>query len=190
MTSRHRDGRFGAAFAGVLAALLFVGSPAIGHAQTVDSDTFVLSGSLVPSAPATLAAETVGTATLTADCVGLSVDSATTDVTVVSNGGAGPCVSATGAFTSLNCLVDTATLTGTISANRFLLAGTDGTPEKYNVSFTVTVVGAVGIIDGTASEPTATAFGPLLGVFAAPTSQTCLGGVTAWGVDGVVTASE
>lgn len=186
MITRHRLGRLGAAAAGVLAAVLVSGSSLPAHAQTVDSDTFAISGTLTSDTPVTLAPVQTGTLTMTGDCVGLSIDSDTADATVVSNGGAGPCISATGAFTSMDCAVVTATMTGTVNAGRFLLAGTDGTPDSYDVSFTLTMIGAVGIIDGTASEPGSTAFSPFAGTFVAPTSNECVDGITTWGVDGAV----
>jgi hypothetical protein len=186
MMSGRRLGRFGAAIAGVLAALLAAGGPTAVRAQTVDSDTFVISGILTPSVPVTLSDTLTGTMSLTGDCVGLSVDTDAGDATVVSNGGAGPCISATGAFTSMGCGLVTATMTGTINASRFFLAGTDGTPESYDVSFTLTLIGGVGIVDGTASDPGGTAFGPFAGAFAAPTSDSCTTGINSWGFDGAV----
>jgi hypothetical protein len=189
MMSGRRFGRFGAAIAGVLAALLVAGGPTAVRAQTVDSDTFVISGVLTPSVPVTLTDVQTGTMTLTGDCVGLSVDSSTTDVTVVSNGGAGPCLTATGTFTSMDCALVTASMTGTINAGRFSLAGTDPTQESYSVSFTLTLIGGVGIVDGTASDPGGTAFGPFAGAFVAPTSDNCTTGINSWGFDGPVTTN-
>jgi hypothetical protein len=159
------------------------------HAQTVDSDSYALSGSLSSDTPVTLTDVQTGTLTMTADCAGLSVDTATGDATVVSNGANGPCLSATGAFTSADCGLVTATMTGTLNAGQFSLAGTDTTPESYNVSFTLTLVGDVGIIDGTAGEVGSTAFGPFAGTFVAPTSNECVDGISTWGVDGAVTTN-
>ena len=186
MNTRHRLGRIGAAAAGVLAAVLVGGSSLTAHAQTVDSDTYAISGTLTSDTPVTLADVQTGTLTMSGDCVGLSVDTASTDVSVVSNGGAGPCISATGAFTSMNCAVVTATMTGTLNAGRCFLAGTDGTPESYNVSFTLTLIG---IIDGTASETGSTAFSPFAWTFVAPTRDECVDGISTWGVDGAVTTT-
>jgi hypothetical protein len=187
MTAKRRLGRIGAA--GVLAVVLVAGGTTAARAQTVDSDTFVISGALTSSTPVTLSPVQTGTLTLTGDCVGLSVDTDTTDATVVSNGGLGPCISATGSFTSMDCGVVTATMTGTISARRFSLLGTDPNAESYTVSFTLTMIGGVGVIDGTAGEPGSAAFGPFTGAFVAPTSDTCVGGISTWGVDGSVTTT-
>jgi len=189
MTSRHRPGRLGAAAAGVFAVLLAGAGAAPAHAQTVDSDTYALSGVLSSDTPVTLAPVQTGTLTLTSDCAGLSVDTDSGDVTVVSNGGLGPCISATGAFTSMDCGVVTATMTGTLNASEFSVAGTDQTPESYNVSFTLTMVAGVGLIDGIASETGSTAFSPFAGSFVAPTSDECVDGISTWGVDGAVTTT-
>jgi len=186
MTS-HRLGRFGASAVGVLLAALLSTAPMAVRAQTVDSDTFVLSGQLTSDTPVMAADVQTGTLTLTSDCVGPSVDSDAGDVSVVSNGQSGPCLSATGAFTSMDCGLVTATMTGTINAGTF--AGTDHTAESYNVSFTLTMIGDVGVIDGTASEPGSTAFGPFAGTFVAPTTEECVDGISLWGVDGAVTTN-
>ncbi|HEV7678967.1 MAG TPA: hypothetical protein VGQ42_10405 [Candidatus Dormibacteraeota bacterium] len=180
---RHR--RISGIVAALSVLLLVAAGSTAARAQTVDSDTFVVSGILNANPPVTTAPEQTGTMTLTDDCVAVSIDTGSTDATADANAG---CITASGPYTSLNCAVVTATMTGTLTG--LPKAGTSTTLDTYNVSFTLTIVGAVGIVYGTASDTGSTAFGTIAGSFLAPTSDTCAtGGIANWGFDGPLTTT-